>query len=76
MAWDEVRNADELILTSTTHPVVPVGLLDDVTFDAPGPVTSELAQIVDEMFQGRHQLSGQWLTPLAAGEPGQAGAAT
>lgn len=64
ISWDEVEAADELILTSTTHPVVPVSLLDDRPFEAPGPVTTELAEVLTEIFSGEHRLSGQWLSPL------------
>ena len=66
ISWDEVQSADELILTSTTHPVVPVALLDDIAFDAPGPVTAELAEVLTEIYSGEHRLSGQWLSPLTA----------
>lgn len=86
VGWDEVVDADELLLTSTTHPIVPVGQLDDRTFAAPGPVTTEVAEIVARIYRGQHQLSGQWLTPLdpspgslaeGAGDPDEAaGAAT
>ena len=62
--WDEVRNADELILTSTNKPVMPVSRLDDVELAAPGPVTDGLAATVDKILNGNHELSAKWLTPL------------
>jgi branched-chain amino acid aminotransferase len=64
ISWDEVLGADELILSSTTHTVVPVCLLDDLALEAPGPVTTELAEVLTEVYSGEHRLSGQWLTPL------------
>ncbi|MEL6984509.1 MAG: aminotransferase class IV, partial [Actinomycetota bacterium] len=67
VAWDEVTTADELFLTSTTHPVVPVGQLDDRSFEAPGPVTTEVADIMAKVYRGQHQLSDQWLAPLSGG---------
>ena len=62
--WDEVTGADELILTSTTQLVRPVGQLDDVDFDAPGPVAKQLSQAVTDLIAGNHELSSRWLTPL------------
>ena len=66
VAWDEVLAADELFLTSTTHPVVPVGRLDDRSFDGPGPVATLVGTGVAELFRGHHRLSERWLTPLTA----------
>ncbi len=63
--WDEVAHAEELILSSTNLPVVPVELLDDRALAAPGPVTAQLSETVAEIYRGRHQLSSRWLTPLA-----------
>lgn len=62
--WDEVTDADELIMTSTAHLVRPVGALDDQDFDAPGPVASHLAEDVRELINGDHPLSPRWLTPI------------
>ncbi len=62
--WDEVRSAEELLLSSTNHPVTPVSLLDAVPLAAPGPVTQALGATVAEILAGTHELSGKWLTPL------------
>lgn len=62
--WDEVEDADELILASTTHVVTPVGLLDDRSLTAPGPITVRLGEAATELFEGEHPLSSRWLTPL------------
>jgi branched-chain amino acid aminotransferase len=63
--WDEVTAADELFLSSTNQPVVPVHRLDDRSLDAPGPITTRLAEETAEIYHGRHRLSARWLTPLA-----------
>ncbi len=63
--WDEVTGADELIMTSTTHLVRPLSQLDDVKFDAPGPVARQLAEALTELIAGRHELSDRWLSPLS-----------
>ena len=62
--WDEVEQADELILASTNRTVTPVELLDDRTLLAPGPVTEQLGAVVADIYRGEHPLSAQWLTPL------------
>lgn len=62
--WDEVTGADELLMTSTTGLVVPVAQLDEVSFDAPGPVAKALAAALTELIAGTHPLSERWLTPL------------
>ena len=63
--WDQVTGADEVIMTSTTQLVVPVGQLDDVEFEAPGPVTSRLGEALTELIAGGHELSERWLSPLS-----------
>ena len=64
VSWDEVVRADELILCASTHPVLPVGWLDQQALVAPGPITSVLNDAVVDLLAGRHRLSGRWLTPL------------
>lgn len=64
IAWDEVCSADELLLTSTNNPVLPVAALDERTFDAPGPITSMIGDLMVELYEGSHVLSSRWLTPL------------
>lgn len=46
---DELLDADEVFLLSATRPVMPVHAIDETTYPAPGPVTSE----VHETFE-RH----------------------
>jgi hypothetical protein len=45
---------------------VPVGLLDDVAYGAPGPVATELAGVLTAIYSGVHRLSDRWLTLLEA----------
>lgn len=44
---DELLAADEVFLLSATRPVLPVHAIDDVTFPAPGPVTSHARDAFD-----------------------------
>lgn len=62
--WDEVVAADELFLSSTNTPVLPVERLDDQRYLAPGPVSMALDEAMAELLAGRHELSARWLTPL------------
>lgn len=64
VAWDEVVEADELLLSSTTHPLVPVASLDDRDLSAGGELTAELAEVVDGTLRGTHRLADRWLTAL------------
>ncbi len=62
--WDEVTDAAELLLVSTSRFIRPVAELDGVAFPAPGPVAAELAADLQALVEGRHRLSRRWLTPL------------
>ncbi|MDH3299695.1 MAG: aminotransferase class IV [Acidimicrobiia bacterium] len=65
VAWAEVETADELFLSSSIRMVLPVGRLDDRVLDAPGPVTTALAEGMGRMLTGEHPLDRRWMTPLA-----------
>jgi len=54
---DELLEADEAFLASTTRDVQPVSALDDRTFDAPGPVTARTAESVAALV--RRQLDAE-----------------
>ncbi len=43
LTLDDVRAADEVLIVSATRPVIGVHAVDDVEFDAPGPVTATIA---------------------------------
>lgn len=64
VAWDQVTGADELFMTSTIKAVVPVAQLDEVTLDAPGPITAELSETMALVLAGKHELTGRWMTPM------------
>lgn len=61
--WDEVTGADELFLSSTTNPVLPVAQIDEQKFEV-GPVTQTLSAAVTKLLAGDHELSRRWLTPI------------
>lgn len=63
--WDEVVDADELFLCSTNSQVLPVSLLDDRAFPAPGPISATLIEAMSQLLGGSHDLSKRWLTPLS-----------
>ena len=50
---DELLGADEAFLASTTREAQPVGVIDDRRFDAPGPVTRQVAQDVAARIRDR-----------------------
>ncbi len=62
--WDEVTGADEVVLTSTNQIIRPVASIDDHTYQAPGPLSRDLATEVSTVLAGAHPLSSRWLTPL------------
>ncbi len=62
--WDEVETADELFLCSTNTPVLPVVQHDERVIDGPGPVSKQLADAMDSLLNGSHELSHRWITPL------------
>lgn len=44
---DDLLEADEVFLLSATRPVLPVHAIDEITFPAPGPVTSDARDAFD-----------------------------
>jgi len=50
---EEMLEADEAFLASTTREVEPVSAIDDVSFAAPGPVTSRTASEVEAVIRSR-----------------------
>lgn len=65
VAWSEVEAADELFLSSTNKVVMPIKLLDERSFDAPGPMSDRLTAISNQVLADDHSLSERWLTPLS-----------
>lgn len=64
VGWDEVEGADELFVTSTTRPAIPVAELDGRPYPDPGPVTKAIAEDLERLLRGQHPSSRRWLTPL------------
>ena len=54
---DELLRADEAFLASTTREVQAISMIDDWTFDAPGPVTAQTAEVVEALV--RKQLEAE-----------------
>jgi branched-chain amino acid aminotransferase len=50
---DELLEADEAFLASTTREVEPVGAIDERVFEAPGPVTARAAREVEARVRER-----------------------
>ena len=50
---DELLSAEEAFLTSTTREVQPVAAVDDRVFDAPGPITGQVARDVAARIRER-----------------------
>ncbi len=65
VGWNEVEAADELFLSSTIRMVLPIGRLDERILDAPGPITTALADDMGRLLTGSHPLYRRWMTPLA-----------
>ena len=47
LTLDDVRGADEVWVVSATRPLLPVHALDDVAYEAPGPVAADVGASVD-----------------------------
>lgn len=62
--WPEVLEAQELYLSSANASVIPVAAIDDTSFEAPGPVTTKLADAAAALEAGTHPCSARWLTAL------------
>jgi branched-chain amino acid aminotransferase len=64
---DELMQADEAFLASTTREVQPISAIDDRTFDAPGPVTAHTAEVVEALV--REQLDAETRSLTASAQP-------
>ncbi len=63
--WSEVLAADEVFMSSTTAPVVPVRQVDERHYGPERPVTTRIGAAVAEVLGGGHPLSPHWLTGLS-----------
>jgi branched-chain amino acid aminotransferase len=69
---DDLMQADEAFLASTTREVQPISAIDDRTFDAPGPVTERTREVTEAVV--REQLDAE--TQPTAASAGQLDADT
>ncbi|MFL5822527.1 MAG: aminotransferase class IV [Solirubrobacteraceae bacterium] len=68
---EEVLEADEAFITSTTREVQPVSAIDDRSFKAPGPVSARLATAVAAGIQARLDRSAPGGAGPGDSAPGQ-----
>ncbi|HUA69755.1 MAG TPA: aminotransferase class IV [Solirubrobacteraceae bacterium] len=61
---DELLDADEAFLASTTREVQAISAVDERTFDAPGPITARTAEVVEALV--REQLEAETAEQLGA----------
>ncbi len=61
----ELMEADEIFASATPYRVLPVGQMEDrLLADAPGPVSRQLAQLLDDICAGRDERFKKWLFPV------------
>ncbi len=62
---EELLAADEIFTSATPFKVLPVGRIEDrVLEDAPGPVTSRMAELMNTICGGTDERFKDWLHPL------------
>ncbi|HXY91702.1 MAG TPA: hypothetical protein VEP49_04440, partial [Acidimicrobiia bacterium] len=58
---DELLDADEAFLASTTREVQPISQVDERTFDAPGPVSARTAEVAEALVRKQLEVEMQQL---------------
>jgi len=61
---DELFSADEMFTVHTGSKVGPVARFEDREFQAPGPVTKQVIQVMDDIMQFKNQRFMEWFRPL------------
>jgi branched-chain amino acid aminotransferase len=62
---DELLEADEIFVSRTGKKVLPVKKMEERVFDkTPGPVTSKLYKLMDDICNSRNRDFSQWLQPV------------
>ena len=62
---EELLDADEIFTSATPFKVLPVGQLEDRTFpEAPGPVSRQLAELLNSLLSGRDTRFEHWFQPV------------
>ncbi|MCB2147330.1 MAG: aminotransferase class IV [Deltaproteobacteria bacterium] len=61
---DELSSADEIFFSATPFKVLPVNRLDNVQFDAPGPISIRLAELMSDVTTCKDDRFTNWFQPL------------
>jgi len=61
---DELFAADEMFTVHTGAKVEPVARFEDRELQAPGPVTKQVMQLMDDILQFKNQRFRDWFQPL------------
>ncbi|MGA9263564.1 MAG: hypothetical protein WBV95_16420 [Desulfobacterales bacterium] len=60
----ELSSADEIFFSATPFKVLPVNRLDNVQFDAPGPISIRLAELMSNVTTCKDDRFTNWFQPL------------
>ena len=62
---DELLEADEIFTCHTGIKVEPVARLDSREFEAPGPVTSQVSRLMNDIIEFKDERFKHWFQPLS-----------
>ena len=66
ISLDELYDADEIFTSATPFKVLPVGKFEDIEFDkAPGPVSTRLTRLMNDILAYRDDRFAHWFTLMA-----------
>ena len=61
---EELSEADEIFTCHTGIKVRPVARLEDREFEAPGPVTGQVMQLMNDIIEFKDERFMDWFQPL------------
>jgi len=62
---EELNDADEIFTSATPFKVLPVGRFEDLEFEeAPGPVSTRLIRLMNDILAYRDDRFAHWFTPM------------
>ena len=61
---EDMAGADEIFISATPYPVLPVERLEEKRFDVPGPVTLQLEKLMQNVFEFKDNRFDKWFQPL------------
>jgi branched-chain amino acid aminotransferase len=61
---DEALAADELFVVHTGTKIEPISRFEDRDLETPGPVTSQVMHLMDDIMQFRNERFMSWFQPL------------